>query len=94
MKVCFHHEHVKFELLERNLPPIDIINNDHSSPAKVLSLSLSLSLSLIFLRKFQPIVSAPNDALYHQIKTPIGFWCMRGLNPDLLFNHQKLYQLS
>ena len=24
--------------------------------------------------------SAPNDTLYHQTKTPIGFWCKQGLN--------------
>ena len=24
--------------------------------------------------------SAPNDTLYHQTKTPIGFWCRQRLN--------------
>ena len=27
----------------------------------------------IFLREFQPMTFAPNDAFYHQTKIPIGF---------------------
>ena len=30
------------------------------------------------------MASAPDDALYHQTKTPIGFWCRRRLNPRSL----------
>ena len=33
-----------------------------------------------FFREFQPMGSASNDTLYHQTKTPIGFWCKQGLN--------------
>ncbi|KAL0007290.1 hypothetical protein SO802_008792 [Lithocarpus litseifolius] len=34
---------------------------------------------------FQLMASAFDDyALYHQTKTPIGFWCRRGLNPKSL----------
>ena len=42
------------------------------------------------------MASTPNDNFYHQVKMAIGFWCKRGLNPriDLLFNHQRVYQLS
>ena len=41
-----------------------------------------------FFREFQPMGSAPNDTLYHQTKTPIGFWCKQGLN------FRSLIQLS
>ena len=30
------------------------------------------------------MASAPDDALYHQTKIPIGFWYRRGLNPKSL----------
>ena len=30
------------------------------------------------------MASAPDDALYHQTKTPIGFWCRPRLNPRSL----------
>ena len=53
-----------------------------------------------FFREFQPMMSAPDDrvstvtsvlddALYHQTKTPIGFWCRRGLNPRSLIQPLK-----
>ena len=35
------------------------------------------------------MVSAPNDALYHQTKTPIGFWCRWGLNSKSLIQPSK-----
>ena len=30
------------------------------------------------------MTSAPDDSFYHQTKTPISFWCRRGLNPRSL----------
>ena len=40
--------------------------------------------NFFFLREFQPMASAPDDALYHQTKTPIGFWYRPRLNPRSL----------
>ena len=34
----------------------------------------------IFFRQFQPMAFASNDSSLYQTKTPINFWCMRGLN--------------
>ena len=34
-----------------------------------------INLDSFFLRESQPMTFAPNNALYHQTKTPIGFWC-------------------
>ena len=39
-------------------------------------------------REFKPMTSTPDITLYHQIKTPISFWCRQRLN----FN--SLIQLS
>ena len=33
-------------------------------------------------------------AFYLQLKTLIGFLCRRGLNSNILFDEQKLYQLN
>ena len=30
------------------------------------------------------MASAPDNSSYYQIKTPISFWCRRGLNPRSL----------
>ena len=35
------------------------------------------------------MVSAPDDTLYHQTKTPISFWCRQGLNPRSLIQPSK-----
>ena len=40
-------------------------------------------------REFQPMTSAPDDILYHQIKTAINFQCRRGLNPKSLIQPSK-----
>ena len=53
-----------------------------------MHLILMKSLKFFFFREFQPMASAPDDALYHQTKTPIGFWYRRGLHP------RSLIQLS
>ena len=29
-------------------------------------------------------------AIYHWIKTPIGFWCMRGLNPISIIQSSEI----
>ena len=40
------------------------------------------SYKVFFFREFQLMVSTFDGSfLYHQIKTPINFWCRRGLNP-------------
>ena len=44
---------------------------------------MSTSL-LLFLKRFQSMTSALDDALYHQTKTPIGFLYRRRLNPRFL----------
>ena len=41
------------------------------------------------LREFQPMASAPDDTLYHQIKTAISFQCRRKLNPKSLIQLSK-----
>ena len=38
------------------------------------------NLFFFFNREFQPITSAPDDALYYQTKTLIDFWCRWWLN--------------
>ena len=40
-------------------------------------------------REFQSMVSAPDDTLYHQIKTAINFQCRRGLNPKSFIQPSK-----
>ena len=37
-------------------------------------------LHSFFFREFQPMASASKISLYYQTKTPISFWCKRGLN--------------
>jgi hypothetical protein len=43
---------------------------------------------------FKPMTSAHDGCSYHQVKTPIGFWCRRDLNPGPLLDDKRLYQLS
>ena len=38
-----------------------------------------------FEEEFQPMTSA----LYHQTKTPVSFWCRRGLNPRSLIQSSE-----
>ena len=45
-----------------------------------LSLEYIYIYIYIYIREFQPMASAPDDALSHQTKTPIGFWCRWRLN--------------
>jgi hypothetical protein len=40
------------------------------------------------------MASAYDGCSYHQVKTPIGFWCRRDLNPGPLLNDKRLYQLN
>ena len=41
------------------------------------------------------MVFASNDcANYHLIKTPIGFWCGRGLNPKSLIQSSKTLKVE
>ena len=47
-----------------------------------------------FFWEFQPMVSAPDDSFLSSTKTPINFWCKRGLNLKSLIQHQRFYQLS
>ena len=44
--------------------------------------------------EFKPMASAYDGCSYHQAKTPIDFWYRRDLNPGLLLDNKKLYQLS
>ena len=43
---------------------------------------------------FKPMASAHDGYSYHQAKTLIGFWYRWDLNPDLLLDDKRLYQLS
>ena len=47
-----------------------------------------------FFREFQSMVSTSNDILYHQIKTPIDFWCWWELNPRFRVNQNSLISIS
>jgi hypothetical protein len=48
----------------------------------------------IVMIEFKPMASAHDGCSYHQAKTPIDFWCRRDLNPGLLLDNKRLYQLS
>ena len=48
-----------------------------------------INLDSFFLREFQPMTFAPNNALYHQTKTPIGLWCRQGLNSKSLIQSSE-----
>ena len=58
-------------------------------------LLLSIYYYFFFLREFQPMASDPNDSSFitrprHQLVFGVGMdWTL-----DLLYNHQRLYQLS
>jgi hypothetical protein len=43
--------------------------------------------------EFKLMASAHDSCSYHQAKTPIDFWCRRDLNPGLLLDDKRLYQM-
>jgi hypothetical protein len=45
---------------------------------------------LIVMIEFKPMASAYNGCSYHQVKTPIDFWCRRDLNPGPLLDDKRL----
>ena len=49
---------------------------------------------LIVMIEFKPMASAHDGCSYYQAKTSIGFWCRRDLNPGLLLDDKRLYQLN
>ena len=66
--------------------------NSLTNMATLDEVSIDIDSFFFFLRKFQHRTSALDDALYHQTKTPIGFWYRRGLNSISLI--QPLETLS